>query len=114
MSGLIKKLGAVSLVAVGMGLSVPAIAHETDGSRDWQIDWLASMAESGHSKSCYYSHLVSDQYAASVKEGIEEQISGYIFSHVKTERDSILCLTKDPINDYSFTDIYNRMGDLIK
>jgi len=110
MSGLIKKLTTASIVAVGMSLSVPALAHE---NLDSQIEWIVSIAELRVSKICMTDHNVSDEYAASVMEGFEKQITGYTFSHVKTESYSKLCVTKDPF-DYSFTAIYNWMGDLIK
>ena len=114
MSGLIKKLTTISLVAVGMSLSAPALAHESDAFRDAEIDWLVSMVESEVAdKYCVHHHKVSDQFADSVKAGFEKQITGYTFSYEKMDWGSDLCITKDPL-DYSFTDMYNWMGNLIK
>jgi len=80
--------------------------------RDQEIGNLVYQAKLGLTEFCAGGLPVSDQYADSVKAGFEEQISGYTFSHVKTESESKLCITKN--SDYSFTAIYNWMKDVIK
>jgi len=100
MGGLTIKLAAVSLLAAGMALNVPASAHETKNVRFIDIAVLLDEAKSMDAdvvtNKCFnLPHMASNEYVTLVKQGFEEKEKRYTLTYEVEIGIPYFCLTKN-------------------